>query len=524
MPVVVGSSPPGLTGRAPASSGWQGAAGERRELARGGVVTLAGAMYAALAGFALTLAVGRLFGAHLSGLYFEAVAVFMILNGAALLGSDTGMLRSLAASRALHAHRDAWESVRAGLWPVLGWSLLLATALGLASRPLAQALAPADVEVATGFLRVLAATLVLSAVGQAALNGTRSFGSLRPFVLLYQVWLPTSRLLLVVVLGLAGGDGALLLWSWAAPLLVMDAAALAYLLSAARRALRRPGRPGRPRREVWAEVWRFNLPRGLASMFEIAIVWVDVIIVGLMLGPAAAGAYAAASRFITSGTMAMEALRVGTAPTLAAAYSRGELDRVRGVYAVSSVWLVLLSWPMFLALAAFAPLAMALVGDDFLVAATPMSVMALAILGYLALGNINSVLLMAGLSRVTAGNTAVALSLNIGLNLVLIPGFGLTGAAIAWASALSVDSVLCVLRGRRALGVVPPWRGVLLAATAATTAFGVPGLLVRVLAEPSWEWLLAYAAVSVTAYLLLLRHWRAALQLDDLQDLLRRRR
>ncbi|WP_460795660.1 MATE family efflux transporter [Nocardioides pacificus] len=518
------SSAPRLADRAVPDDGWQGAPGERRQLARGGAITLVGAMYAAVAGFALTLAVGRLFGAHLSGLFFGAVAVFMILNGAALLGSDTGMLRSLAANRAVHAHRDAWESVRAGLWPVLGWSLLLAGGLTWASADLARAFAPDDVELATGFLRVLAATLVLSAVGQACLNGTRSFGSLRPFVLLYQVWLPTSRLLLVVALWGAGDDGTLLLWSWALPLLTMDVVALAYVLLAARRGLRLPGAPARPRREVWAEVWRFNLPRGLASMFEIGIVWIDVIIVGLMLGPAAAGAYAAASRFITSGTMAMEALRVGTAPTLAASYSRGELDRVQGVYALSSVWLVLLSWPMFLALASFAPLAMGLVGEDFLVAATAMSVMALGILGYLALGNINSVLLMAGLSRVTAGNTAVSLTLNIVLNLVLIPVLGLTGAAIAWASALTVDSVLCVVRGRRAIGVVPPWRGVLLAGAAATAAFGVPGLVVRIVAEPSWGWFLAYAVVSMTVYVTLLRRWRVALQLDDLQDLMRRRR
>lgn len=493
-------------------------------MARGGAVTLAGAGYAAVGGFLLTLLVGRLFGAHVSGLFFMAIAVFMILNGVAILGSDTGMIRALSAARAVNAHEDVWQVVRSTVVPVLAWSLVVATALAALAEPLARALAPDDVDVATLYLRILAVTLVFSATGQACLNGTRSFGSLRPFVLLYQVWLPTSRLALVVALWAFGAGRDWLLWTWVAPLLAMDVAAFTYVARAAFRDRHRAGQPASRPREVFLDVWRFNVPRGFASMFEIGIVWVDVLLVGLFLGPASAGAYAAASRFITSGTMAMEALRVGTAPMLAEAYARREAGRLQSVYALSSVWLVLLSWPMFLALAAFAPLVMSFVGAGFAVADPAMTVMALAILGYLALGNINSVLLMAGLSRVTAGNTLVSLAVNIGLNLVLIPTVGLVGAAIAWAASLTLDSVLCSVRGRRRLGVAPPWRGVLLAAAIALASFGVPGLVVRLLAEPTLPWLAAYAVLATGSYAALLVRYRERLQLDNLRDLIGRDR
>lgn len=499
--------------------------GERRAVARGGAVTLAGAAYAAVGGFLLTLAVGRLFGAHTSGLFFMAVAVYMILNGVALVGSDTGMIRALSAARAVRAREEVWQVVRSTLAPVLAWSALVAGVLLASAGPLARALAPDDVPVATLYLRILAVTLVFSAVGQACLNGTRSFGSLRPFVLLYQVWLPTGRLALVVALWALGGGAGWLMWTWVLPLLAMDAVAVHHVVRAAARERRRPpGAATRPGREVFRDVWRFNLPRGLASMFEIGIVWVDVLLVGLFLGPAAAGAYAAASRFVTSGTMAMEALRVGTAPMLAEAFARRETERVQSVYALSSIWLVLLSWPTFLALAAFSPLIMSFLGHGFGAAAPAMSVMALSILGYLALGNINSVLLMAGQSRVTAGNTLVALLVNIGLNLVLIPALGLVGAACAWAASLTLDSVLCAVRGGRLVGVRPPWRGVLRAGGVAVAAFGVPGLLVRLLAAPTLPWLAAYVVLSVGCYVLLLRRYREELQLHDLRDLIRRPR
>lgn len=493
-------------------------------MARGGAVTLAGAAYAAVGGFLLTLAVGRLFGAHVSGLLFMAVAVFMILNGLALLGSDTGMIRAVSAARAVRAHQDVWLVVRCTVGPVLVWSLVVAGSLAALAEPLARVLTPDDVGVGSRYLRILAVTLVFSAAGQACLNGTRSFGSLRPFVLLYQVWLPTSRLAFLGVLWAFGAGRDWLLWTWVVPLLLMDVLAVGYVVRASARERHLPGLPGRRPREVLADVWRFNIPRGFASMFEIGIVWVDVLLVGVFLGPAAAGAYAAASRFITSGTMAMEALRVGTAPMLAEACARRETDRVQGVYALSSVWLVLLSWPMFLALAAFAPLLMSFVGEGFAVAAPAMTVMALAILGYLALGNINSVLLMAGLSRVTAGNTLVALLVNIGLNVVLIPTVGLVGAAVAWAASLTLDSVLCAVRGGRLLGVAPPWGGLLLAGAVAVASFGVPGLALRLLVAPTLAWLAVYAVLATGCYALLLLRFRERLGLQNLPEILRRPR
>jgi hypothetical protein len=65
---------------------------------------------------------------------------------------------------------------------------------------------------------------------------------------------------------------------------------------------------------------------------------------------------------------------------------------------------------------------------------------------------------------------------------------------------------------------------VLRAGGVAVAAFGVPGLLVRVLAAPTLPWLAAYAVLSVGCYVLLLRRYREELQLHDLRDLIRRPR
>lgn len=505
-------------GRAPAD--------ERGAMARSGVVSLAGSVVAAAGGFALTILIGRLFGAHTAGLYFQAVAVFMILNGIALAGSDTGIVRALSGRLALGRPDRARRALRLTLTPVLLWSLVVAVALALAVEHVAATFPADDRHLVAVFLWVLVGTLVVSACGQTALNGTRSLGSVRPFVVLYQLFLPLSRLGAVALLWWVDAPAEWLLLSYAVPLVAMDVVALLLLHRGLRDGEARTGvrpRAGDPSAgEDARELWRFNLPRGVASCLELGLVWADVILVGLLLGPAAAGAWAAASRFVTTGTMAMEALRLQSAPAMASAAARGDRRGFGDVYGVTAVWLVLASWPLYLLVATYAPLLLAVVGPEFGRAATPLTVMALGMLAYVALGNVNAALLMAGRSVTTAQNTFAALVVNLGLNLVLVPVVGLLGAAVAWAVALTLDSTLCLLRGRRELPLRLPVAQLATAGAAALLAFGVPGLLVRLLAAPTVGWAAVHVAVGCAAYLALLHGLRHRLDLPPVPTLPRR--
>lgn len=484
---------------------------------------MAGHAYSAVLGFGLTLVVGRFFGAQAAGLFFQSVSVYMILNGIALAGSDTGMVRVIAGRRAVGAHQDAWTGTWVTLLPELLWSATVAGFLALVSPLVASRLSPGAPEDALPFLQALVLALVFSGVGMACLNGTRGVSGVKPFVLLYQIWLPTARLIGLATLGMAGGSSSWMLLIWTVPLVLMDIVAVQFVCKRVYAARTLNTQPVTAARTVFREVWSFNLPRGLASFFEICIVWVDVLVVGYFLGTAAAGAYATASRFITSGTMAMEALRVATSPMLAGAFARRELDRVQSIYALSTVWVVLLSWPIFVTLATFAPLIMMLIGPEFTVAATAMTIMCISILGYLALGNINACLLMGGYSKLTASNTAMSLLLNIALNVWLVPRIGLVGAAIAWAVAITFDSVLCVIRGNLRVGLRPPARELLVAGACVLAAFGVPGLAVRIGGDQSWTAVAAYGAWSLIVYVLLLRRFRRNLHLEDFTKMVRRR-
>jgi O-antigen/teichoic acid export membrane protein len=248
--------------------------------------------------------------------------------------------------------------------------------------------------------------------------------------------------------------------------------------------------------EVSRRFWRLTAPRGLAATFEVVIVWADVVLVTVLRGPAEAGIYAAASRFVTSGTLAMQAIRLAIGPVLAGSFGRGDVAEAERVHRFSTVGAILTTWPIYLTVALFAPAVLSLLGPGFGAAAAALSVLAVAMLAVVATGNANTVLNMAGRSAWAARNTGRAAGVMLVLDLVLVPRFGIVGAAVGWSAAMITDASLGISQIRRRLGVRSFGPVVIEAAVLVLLAFGVPALAVRLFAGASLPALLAGAAAG----------------------------
>ena len=85
---------------------------------------------------------------------------------------------------------------------------------------------------------------------------------------------------------------------------------------------------------------------------------------------------------------------------------------------------------------------MGVFGDGYDVASDVVLILSLTMLLATACGPVDSVLLMAGRSWLSLRNSTVALAVNVGLNVVLIPLDGIRGAAIAWSVAIVVRNLL----------------------------------------------------------------------------------
>lgn len=249
--------------------------------------------------------------------------------------------------------------------------------------------------------------------------------------------------------------------------------------------------------------WGFASARGVSSLVETALEWVDVICVGFFLGPAAAGAYGAVNRCVRMGSMLDTTARLVTGPMVAAAAARGDRGAARAVYSAATRILVACAWPFFLTLAVFSPLLLSLFGDGFTVAAGPMTLISLVMMLAVSAGGVQSVILMVGRSHWQLINKLAPLAVALLGCVLLIPWWGLWGAVIAWGASVLTDVSLATAQVCLRLQFFPPLKSVLGAGITALMCFGVAGVAARCWLGASWHALGLTVAAGGAAYLLM---------------------
>lgn len=418
-------------------------------------------IYGALAAFAATLLVSWQQGSEGSGRFFQLMGLFALATSLSVWGADTGLVRSLSAYQALGSQAYTPTLLRAAALPTLAFSLTLV----LGSLAWALTL-PLESEQRQA-LFLSAPFLLLATLMTLAFGVLRGFKATAAFTFLQSALLPSLRLL---GLGLAlafWGSFASLALAWMLPLILVTALALSWSARLLREHLALEQAPSAPLSapaqasplessalpKDFASFWSFSAPRGLATLVETLLEWVDVLLVILFLGPAAGGIYGAVNRCVRVGAMIEHTARIVTGPEISATLASRQQEETRKIFLGSTRLLMVLGWPFYLSLAAFGPTVLAVFGPDFRAGAPLFWLVGAAMMLQLAAGGVQSLLLMSGKSRWQLYNKLSALGLALILNLALIPLWGLAGAAVAWSAAILLDTALASWQVRRYLGL-----------------------------------------------------------------------
>lgn len=459
--------------------------GQLEKLARRGTASVFGAGFSAVFGVLLVVVVTNGFSATVAGTLFAATATFLILQSIALLGTDTGLVKVLPTQLASGRAADVRRTLAVSAAPVLGLAAALAAALHVLAPTLAPVLVgSASAETMADMLRALALVLPVAALHDLALAGTRGLGSMRPTVVVENIGRLGLQSLAVLVAWLAGAGPLLLALAWSLPYvagLVVTALWLRRMLARSAPAAVAP----RPWREIGHEFWSYTGPRAIARVTQTALKRSDIVLVAALASPADAALYTAATRFVVLGQLFVQAVQQALSPQLSGLFARGEDRAANSIFQAATLWSVLAAWPIYLVTASWAPVLMGVFGDGYEVAADVVVILSLTMLLATACGPVDSVLLMAGHSWLSLVNSTVTLVVNVGLNFLLIPLYGIRGAAIAWSVAIVVRNVLPLLQVHRHLSMWPLSRRSAQTALGAAVCFGGPGVAAHVLGLPA---------------------------------------
>lgn len=495
---------------------------EPPNLARGALVSFAGAATSAVLGFILTVVLARTLGDAGSGVVLQAIAVFTIVLSLARAGMDSAAVWILPR---LAAHDPS--RIRGTLVVMLVGALSSGALLGAATITLAPSFALTGDSHAQEVVRAVAVAGWFVPVGALLLVGlgaTRGLGGMMPYIAVGSIGLPLARPIVVWIVAVTGGSFAAVTLAWAAPLPVALIAAAMVLRSQVRRHERAAGTRGtwRPDPALRRRVVAYAIPRTLSAGLEQSVIWLDVILVGILAGSAAAGVYGGASRFVAAGLVIDTAIRILVATRFSTLLFQEKFAELEALYRAATTWLILFGTPIYLLLAAFAPVVLGLLGPGFEQGATALVILCVGGILTFTTGNIQSVLLMSGRSGWAAFNKTIVLVVNVCGNLLLVPLIGLSGAAVSWALSMLIDAALATAQVRHFLGVRVDIRTVAYALLVPVVTVGIPAVTLRLAFGPTLTGLVVAIPVCVGLFLGWCALDRTRLHLRDLNLLARR--
>jgi O-antigen/teichoic acid export membrane protein len=390
--------------------------------------------------------------------------------------------------------------IKVVLVPLMVASVLGAAALFALARPISDLLTGGDEAVSV--VRSLAVFLPAAAVLKTLVAASRGFGTMGPTVALDQAGFGLARLLALVIAGALGGHTTAMAICWALPFALLLPFGIRIVLGLSRReAARAPVGPGTqmPKGRLARELWGFSLIRGTAAFLELTVRWIDIPIVAALTSTGLAGIYAAVSKLIMAGTVVPIGIATSIAPHISALVARGRRAGACAVYRTATRWSILATAPFYVALAGYPEVVLKIFGPGFAQGGGALRILALASLINVLTGPIAMVMLMEGRASLNLANSVASVAVNVALNLALIPGLGIRGAAIAWGASMAVANVTPVLQ-MRGQGYSPG--RALLALGWPTACFGIVGIaLPAALGLTAWEGLGVVLGVCVPLYI-----------------------
>lgn len=500
-----------------------------RDLARGSSLNLAGTVVNALMNLALPIIVTRNLTNTQAGYFFEATALFMILINVGCLGADTGLLRDIPRARELGRHRELKGLLAVATVPSVVLSVVISTLLLIFGGPLSRlgVKSPdSDPSLLHTEITILAPLLVIAVVYTILVSATRGFGPIKPLVVVEKIGRNGAQTGVVWLSQLLTASATLLIVAWVLPYVAAFVVIVLWIYRIYRKAMRAAtvdSAPARPVSVISKEFWAFSGPRAASRIFNVALQRLDILLVGAISGPRDAAVYAAASRFLTVGLMFVQAIQQVMAPNLAGMLARGDHERALAMYRTTTAWLTAVSWPMYLISAVYASLLLRVFGSGYERGAPVVIILCLSMLVGTSCGPVDVVLLMGGRSTVSLMNTGLALAVNVGLDLLLIPRYGIVGAALGWTAAIFLNNLLPLWQVNRLLSMHPFGPATQRVMLTAALSTGVLTLIVRLLLGQNLLSLAVALVLAGLAYLGLLWRQREITELDDLAAALRRR-
>ncbi len=179
------------------------------------------------------------------------------------------------------------------------------------------------------------------------------------------------------------------------------------------------------------KILKYSYPMFLASSIMFIMGYIDSFMISYYLDEYQVGIYNACINLSMLITFIPMSIGAFISPKVSSAYSNNEYSKVKRIFNNSLIIITIVTIPIFLILYFFADFFLGLFGTAFTVATTTLLITNIAYLSEALCGPVGFILNMTDNQHIFMKILIIAVSINIIFNALLIPIYGINGAAIA---------------------------------------------------------------------------------------------
>lgn len=383
--------------------------------------------------FGFNVLLARMLGAEGAGMYFLALTVATIACVLGRMGLDNALLRFTAAGTAI----EDWSAVKG----VYRKGMSIALCASAASALLLFALAPwlahdvfSKPQLASP-LRWMALAVVPMTLVSLHAETLKGLKRIRDSLLVQGVGIPALSLLGLYLMGRRWGiHGAV--WAY-----VLAAAAMA-LVGIALWRVATPQLKGVSGRFETRELLRSSMPLFWVTSTMLMMNWTATIALGVWGTKADVGLFGVAYRTAMLTSFVLVAVNSIAAPKFAALYKQGDMESLGSMARNCAKLATALAAPALILFFLAPGWVMGLFGPQFLGGGAILAILAIGQFVNVATGSVGYLLIMSGNERLLRNSALVAGGTNLVLTAILIPRFGVVGAAVATAICLALQNLV----------------------------------------------------------------------------------
>jgi len=412
-----------------------------REMVIGSAIGLSIKVLSAVSIVFMNIVVARTLGASETGLFFLGFTLVTIAAAAARLGFDQSIIRFVAAAR----ENDDIDKLHGVYRKSICWVAIASISLTvLASFNVTWLVEnffpqPGFEPVVRSFLIAIPLIALYTMLAQA-MQGLKKIAK---SLLVLNVLMPMTLLLLMML----------------DPVYTAEAAA-EYFILASFFALfsglyfwhQSAPKTDKVKRFSSSQLWKTSTPLWAVVILSQVIQWSSQLMLGAWSTAENVAFFATAQRTAMLASFALFAVNAIAAPKFAALHEKGDIDGLKRIAIWSVRLMMLVAAPILMVMLLFPSWLMSFFGEEFRAASTALMILAIGQFINIATGSVGYLLSMTGHEKKVLSNTLLSAALAIALGALLIPSFGLVGAAVATATSVSAQNLLGVYQVRKHLG------------------------------------------------------------------------